>query len=64
MEKTHADKKAEEKLDKNDPDYFSKIRARRKTYPKHEGQFTAKTASKAGSKGGTKSKRSKGRRYT
>lgn len=57
-------KKTAEKLTKNDPDYYRKIRSLRKSYPKHEGQFDSKTAKEAGKKGGARSKRLKARKLT
>lgn len=55
-------KKIAGKLTKDDPDYYRKIRSKRRSYPKHEGQFTAETASKAGKVGGSKSKRPKAKK--
>jgi len=52
----------EEKLSRDDPDYYRKIRSKRKTYPKHDGQFDKDSAKKNGSKGGSKSKRPKARK--
>lgn len=56
------EKRKEPKLSKSDPDFYSKIRARRKVYPKHAGQFNEEKAKEAGSKGGKKSKKPKAKR--
>lgn len=55
-------KKTASELIKKDPDYYRKLRSKRKSYPKHSGQFDKKTASEAGAKGGKASKRPKARR--
>lgn len=55
-------KKIKDKLTTEDPNFYRKIRAKRTSYPKHEGQFTAESAREAGSKGGAKSKRPKARK--
>lgn len=55
-------KDEKEKLSRDDPNYFSKIRSRRKSYPSHSGQFDTASARKAGAKGGAKSKRPKARK--
>ena len=52
----------EEKLTRDDPDYYRKIRSKRKSYPKHKGQFDKDSAKEAGKKGGAKSKRPKARK--
>mgnify|MGYP000877846617 CR=1 FL=1 len=55
-------KKIKEKLTREDPDYYRKIRSKRKSYPKHDGQFNTESAKEAGAKGGEKSRRPKARR--
>jgi len=55
-------KKTKEKLTRNDPDYYRKIRSQRKSYPKHDGQFDSDSAKELGKKGGEKSRRRKARR--
>ena len=54
--------KIKKKLTRDDPNYYSKIRSKRKSYPKHSGQFTSETAKKAGKIGGAKSKKPKARK--
>ncbi len=56
--------KTKEKLTREDPDYYRKIRSKRKTYPKHDGQFDKDSAKEAGAKGGSKSRRPKARRIS
>ena len=55
-------KKIAEKLTKNDPDYYRKIRSKRSSYPKHSGQFTSETAKAEGAKGGATSRRPKAKK--
>lgn len=55
-------KKIKEKLTREDPDYYRKIRSKRTSYPKHDGQFNQESAKEAGAKGGEKSRRPKARR--
>lgn len=55
-------KKIAEKLTRDDPDYYRKIRSKRKSYPKHSGQFDSETAKEAGAKGGEKSRRPKAKK--
>ena len=55
-------KKIKEKLTREDPDYYRKIRSKRKSYPKDDGQFNTESAKEAGAKGGEKSRRPKARR--
>lgn len=55
-------KKIAEKLTRDDPDYYRKIRSKRKSYPKHDGQFDKETARKAGAKGGSNSRRPKAKK--
>ncbi len=59
---TNGGKKIKEKLTREDPDYYRKIRSKRKTYPKHDGQFDTDSAKENGKKGGEKSRRPKARR--
>lgn len=54
--------KIRDKLTKEDPNYYSKLRSKRKSYPKHSGQFTTETARIKGSKGGKKSKKPKAKK--
>lgn len=54
--------KIKKKLTRDDPNYYSKIRSKRKSYPKHSGQFTSETAKEAGKIGGAKSKKPKARK--
>lgn len=61
---TNGGKKIAEKLTKNDPDYYRKIRSKRKSYPKHSGQFDPETAKEAGAKGGEKSRRPKAKKLS
>ena len=55
-------KKIAEKLTRDDPDYYRKIRSKRKSYHKHSGQFDSETAKEAGAKGGEKSRRPKAKK--
>ncbi len=55
-------KKIAEKLTKSDPDYYRKIRSKRKVYPKHSGQFDTESAKEAGAKGGANSRRPKAKK--
>lgn len=55
-------KKIKEKLTKNDPDYYRKIRSKRKSYHKNSGMFDPDSAKEAGKKGGAKSSRPKARK--
>ena len=55
-------KKIAEKLTRDDPDYYRKIRSKRKSYPKHSGQFDSDSAKEAGAKGGEKSRRPKAKK--
>lgn len=57
-------KKIAEKLTKNDPDYYRKIRSKRTSYPKHSGQFDKESAKEAGAKGGEKSRRPKAKKLS
>lgn len=57
-------KKIAEKLTKDDPDYYRKIRSKRKVYAPNSGQFGARSAEEAGKKGGSKSRRPKAKRLT
>lgn len=57
-------KKIKKKLTRDDPDFYRKIRSMRTKYPKHGGQFDTESASEAGKKGGSKSKRPKARKLT
>ena len=50
-------KKIANKLTENDPDYYRKLRAKRKSYPKHSGLFTSETAVERGRAGGKKSRK-------
>lgn len=59
---TNGGKKVKEKLTRDDPDYYRKIRSKRKSYPKHDGQFDSTKAKEAGAKGGTNSKRPKAKK--
>ena len=59
---TNGGKKIKDKLTREDPDYYRKIRSKRKSYPKHDGQFDKDSAKEAGKKGGAKSKRPKARK--
>lgn len=54
--------KTKEKLTRDDPDYYRKIRSKRKSYPKHDGQFDSDKAKEAGKKGGERSRRPKARK--
>ena len=54
--------KTKDKLTRDDPDYYRNLRSKRKTYPKHDGQFDKESAKENGSKGGSKSKRPKARK--
>lgn len=55
-------KKIKEKLTRDDPDYYRKIRSKRTSYPKHDGQFDKDKAKEAGAKGGASSKRPKAKK--
>lgn len=57
-------KKIKDKLTKDDPDYYRKIRSKRKSYPKNSGMFDPDTAKKAGEKGGKSSRRPKAKKLT
>ena len=59
---TNGGKKIANKLTKDDPDYYRKIRSKRTSYPKHTGQFTSDTAKAEGAKGGAKSSRPKAKK--
>ncbi len=59
---TNGGKKIKEKLTRDDPNYYSKIRSKRKSYPKHDGQFDSDKAKEAGKKGGEKSRRPKAKK--
>lgn len=61
---TNGGKKIKEKLTREDPDYYRKLRSKRKSYPKHDGQFNTESAKEAGAKGGEKSRRPKARRLS
>lgn len=61
---TNGGKKIKEKLTKDDPDYYRKIRSKRKSYPKNDGMFDSDSAKEAGKKGGSNSKRSKGKKLS
>lgn len=54
-------KKLRDDLLSRDPDYYKKIRAKRKSYPKHDGLFDSEKAKEAGKKGGEISSRPKAR---
>lgn len=56
--------KTKEKLTRDDPDYYRKIRSKRKSYPKHDGQFGSRSPEEAGKKGGEKSKRPKAKKLS
>lgn len=56
--------KIKKKLTRDDPNYYSKIRSKRKSYPKHSGQFDPETAKEAGAKGGEKSRRPKAKKLS
>lgn len=58
---TKGAKKLKKQLIARDPEYYKKIRAKRKSYPKHDGLFNSETAKDAGRKGGEKSSRPKAR---
>ena len=47
---------------KRDADFYRKMRAARKNYPKHSGQFNPETAKELGSIGGKKSKKPKAKK--
>jgi len=55
-------KKIAEKLTREDPDYYRKIRSKRTSYPKHDGQFDKDSAKEAGKKGGANSRRPKAKK--
>jgi len=57
-------KKIADKLTREDPDYYRKLRSKRKSYPKHDGQFDKDSAKELGKKGGEKSRRPKARRLS
>lgn len=59
---TNGGKKIKEKLTREDPDYYRKIRSKRKSYPKHDGQFNTESAKEAGKKGGENSRRPKAKK--
>ena len=56
--------KIKEKLTRDDPDYYRKIRAKRKSYPKHDGQFDSERAKEAGKTGGENSRRPKAKKLS
>lgn len=47
---------------KRDSDFYRKMRAARKNYPKHSGQFNKETAKELGSIGGKNSKKPKAKK--
>jgi general stress protein YciG len=55
-------KKIADKLTREDPDYYRKLRSKRKSYPKHDGQFDKDSAKEAGKKGGEVSRRPKAKK--
>ena len=61
---TNGGKKIKEKLTKDDPDYYRKIRSKRKSYPKNSGMFDKASAKEAGKKGGSKSSRPKAKKLS
>ena len=57
-------RKIKAKLVERDSDYYRKIRSKRTSYPKHDGQFDKDSAKEAGKIGGSKSKRPKAKKLT
>lgn len=57
-------RKIKAKLVERDSDYYRKIRSKRTSYPKHDGQFDKDSAKEAGKKGGERSRRPKARRIS
>lgn len=57
-------KKIANKLTREDPDYYRKLRSKRKSYPKHDGQFDKDSAKEAGKKGGEASRRPKAKKLS